>query len=145
MSSAAEIAQAAYEQAIEAAKAEKLDAIRAEAEARRIVETRADEVFKEGVKVLDRWFPGVEWSIRDMHSGRGSAMGYGHGEAVVVREASSSAPCFYLMIERLRSQIRIYMVESKTDRDTSYGYWDGPEVKSAADVGRILLQRKARA
>lgn len=112
---------------------------------------RAAETLKHALHLLssEKWFPGVEWNVRDDRSGHGSAMGYGHGEAVVLHDANDPHNGWQLMYERFDNSSnggsviqKVYWVTSETDSGTGYGYWGGPEVKSAADVGAILSHSK---
>lgn len=95
---------------------------------------------------LTEWFPGESWDVMD-HARLGAAAGYGGG---IVLADSKREVYVLLQFDRapdgtVWSPPRAYAVELLRDRDTQYGYWSGPEVRSAADLGRHIAARENRA
>lgn len=113
--------------------------------ARATFEARARATFEAGVKVVSQWFPGVEWEMYDDRSGVGCAAGYSMGAAVIVRDKDDSVRlCFDRRNVAEAGEpvyrLTVYAVERKPrlDSGTSFPYYSGAAVKSAADVGRFL-------
>lgn len=140
MSPAAEQALTAYELAVRAEeerKAAEEAAERAENE-RRNAERLKD--FEAALPVLAEWFPGVEWTW---------AMMGDYGNDTVLWDVSEGwPPSFMLRVQRFlidmnepEAGYRVKITVGDYVRDTSmegYKYFQGAEVKSAADVGRYL-------
>lgn len=136
--SAFDQAISAHQQALDVAAAKAQALAEEEALRRRQIEARAESTFRMGVKILNKWFQDVEWSIYDSRSGLGQAAGYGDGSSVVVWEQGH--PELLLMV---RKEGDVYYVTQQTDTNSGYNYWNGPRVRSAADIGAILRRQNA--
>lgn len=135
MTRAADIAKTAYEQALAAAEAEaarreaKIEAARQQ----RLAERQAE--FDAALPILNEWFPGVEWTWKQMGD-------YGH-DTIITDAAETWPPSFKLKVEKFKGEPVKIMIGDYV-QDTSlpgYSYFSGGEVKSAADVGRYLAGR----
>lgn len=111
----------------------RLDAEAANAARRRDDENaaRAQRLIHDSL--LEEWFPQEAWTVRDSASSKGAMMGVGIGAVVRPRDASVN-----LMLEPMNGKVRVSAVTTKLDSVTGYSYWDGPEVNSAADIGRYI-------
>lgn len=146
--SAAHIAVSAYEQALEAVEREEEAKRRQEERERAEFSERVEATLKHAQRLLGTidWFPGAKWRVWDDRAGApGAATGYGSGNTLVITD-EPNGEIRLLVVRTLIDmnapdagfKMRVYFPALKSDRDTGYSYWDGPEVKNAADVGRCL-------
>lgn len=149
----------------------------ADAEAQAAARREADDEFAAGEtrrqlaletirwSPLEEWFPGEQWDVMD-YSTVGAAAGFGDGRDVIVAPEDRSV---YLGLVRMSvrvpsvpagqpgsfvetGKVIVHAVEQLSDTgmssfNTGYSYWGGPEVKSAAAVGRWIKateERRAR-
>lgn len=129
----------AKEQALLAAEAELKKLEEAEANEAQERSERIERKLAAGLVILNSWFPDVEWDVID----DGEQAYYSE---LVLRERDSD---LMLMVQSFLNDMnageeagyrtRIYVV---AERPTAYGYrhWEGPEVKSPADIGRWLIE-----
>lgn len=136
-------ALSAHEQALKAAEAEReAEAARKRAE-QAAEDARHREAYEAALPTLNEWFPRAEW----VYYPEGN---YGYDTILMEKGAEWSAP---LKIKVQRTlidmnapeaghRVRLYCVENVQDTSMpGHSYWSGPEVKSAADVGRWLSAR----
>lgn len=95
---------------------------------------------------LGEWFPDEEFDIIDFAS-KGTAIGIDahDGSACVVTDKQRSVLLLLQHDKAMDGTIwappRVYLVERKTDTDTHYSYYDGPEVRSVEDIGKAMIAR----
>jgi hypothetical protein len=126
VSTAAEIARAAYERAQkDEQQRQKIAAIEAS--------KRIERKLAAGTPILERWFPGVQWTVVD----DGEQDYY---SALVVTDGSLKLKIEHYNVDLEAEQpawrTRIYAVE-RTYRN-GYYHWIGPEVKNPTDIGKWL-------
>lgn len=139
-----EQALSAYRQALDAAERER----RVEDERQiALAQERSDRIrrkFTTGVEVLTKWFPGTLWHTIDT-----GEEGYS-SEMVVMENGSEPKDPLKIKIEytfldmndpKAGYKTRLFCVEGIYN--SGYFHWEGPEVKSAADVGRWLAYKES--
>lgn len=159
MTGVKEVALAAHRERQEQLEALQRRRREGEADVERARHERARQTIE--ASPLSGWFPDVkwdEWDVMDFGS-KGAAAGFGEGSDVIVAPPDRSV---HLLIEAARPEVpkssggawparplTVYAVEQKWDTGTSsfntgYPYWDGPEVKSPADIGQWIAAREAK-
>lgn len=138
--SAYDIARTAHEMALAAAAAVRQEEEERQAAAKSEQAARTARKLAAGTAILNGWFPGVEWQILD----DGESLYY---SALVVQEAGATwddplkLRIDHYLIQDEVYRTRIYAV--KQTHSNGYACWEGPEVKSAADVGRWLVAQES--
>lgn len=97
---------------------------------------------------LVRWFPGAEWEVYEVAVGHYGSFGeFGMVGVVCTGRPSGSDPCYagvpvFGVGEEDRGSgregPRLWLVDSRYEKDGAHSYWAGPPVKSLPQLGRAI-------
>jgi hypothetical protein len=137
--SASEIAKTAYAQAVALAEAEDARKKAKREEERRRNREIHQKRFEAALVPLNVWFPGVKWTFE---------IGGGWPGDTIIFEEGAYPPPFKLKVigpvdpgKHMEFEVGEYRVDHMSG---DYSYFSGTKIKSAADLGRYLVNRDKR-
>lgn len=136
MKKASDIAIRAHDLALAAAETQRQQREAKEAERQRQKMEAHRKTYEAALPILAEWFPGVKW--------KWEAMG-DYGFDTILWDASEIWPPSFMLHASNAGSGLIEIEVGDYVRDTSmpgYNYFAGKYVRSAADVGRYLIERK---